>query len=111
MDVLNAFMVFIIKNVKVLRACKAVSHKVNYLMKKRFDSEPVHVDKCMKSKVKSYNDKINTNFNDSDILDNGVHYVCLSVTLVDSVVKMSRNCHPKLFLEECKYVVKEKKDD
>ena len=94
MDVLFAFMCFIIKNVKVLRACKAVCHKVNYLMKKRFDSEPVYVDKCMKSKVKSYNYKINTNFDDSDILDKGVHYVCLSVTLVDSVVKMSRNYHP-----------------
>ena len=93
MDVLNAFIFFIIKNVKVLRACKVVCHKVNYLMKKRFDSEPMYVDKCMKSKVKSYNDKINTNFNDSDILDKGVHYVCLSVTLVHSVVKMSINCH------------------
>ena len=93
MDVLNAFIFFIIKNVKVLRACKVVCHKVNYLMKKRFDSEPMYVDKCMKSKVKSYNDKINTNFNDSDILDKGVHYVCLSVTLVHSVVKMSRDCH------------------
>ena len=93
MDVLNAFIFFIIKNVKVLRACKVVCHKVNYLMKKRFDSEPMYVDECMKSKVKSYNDKINTNFNDSDILDKGVHYVCLSVTLVHSVVKMSINCH------------------
>ena len=93
MDVLNAFIFFIIKNVKVLRACKVVCHKVNYLMKKRFDSEPMYVDECMKSKVKSYNDKINTNFNDSDILDKGVHYVCLSVTLVHSVIKMSRNCH------------------
>ena len=63
-------------------------------MKKRFDSEPVYVDKCMKPKVKSYNDKINTNFNDSDILDKEVHYLCLSVTLVDSVVKTSRNYHP-----------------
>ena len=63
-------------------------------MKKRFDSEPVYVDKCMKPKVKSYNDKINTNFNDSDILDKEVHYFCLSVTLVDSVVKTSRNYHP-----------------
>ena len=63
-------------------------------MKKRSDSEPVYVDKCVKPKVKFYNDKINTNFNDSDILDKAVHYVCLSVTLVDSVVQTSRNYHP-----------------
>ena len=35
--------------------------------------------------------------------------ICLSVTLIDSVLKMGKNYHPEVFLEECKYAVKEKK--
>lgn len=32
----------------------------------------------------------------------------MSLVLVASVVKISKNCYPKVFLEECKYTVKEK---
>ena len=34
--------------------------------------------------------------------------ICLSVTLIDSVFRKGNNYYPPVFLEECKYVVKEK---
>ena len=34
--------------------------------------------------------------------------ICLSVTLIDSVFRTGNNYYPPVFLEECKYVVKEK---
>ena len=33
----------------------------------------------------------------------------MSVILIGSVSKMGKNYHPEVFLEECKYVVKEKR--
>ena len=33
----------------------------------------------------------------------------LSVMLIDSIFKTGKNYYPEVFLEECKYVVKEKK--
>ena len=39
----------------------------------------------------------------------GSQYICLSVILFDSVFRAGKNCYPKVFLEEYKYVVKEKK--
>ena len=39
----------------------------------------------------------------------GSKCICLSVILVDSVYKKDKNYYPQVFLEECKYVVKEKK--
>ena len=39
----------------------------------------------------------------------GSQYICLSVILFDSVFRTDKNCYPKVFLEEYKYVVKEKK--
>ena len=35
--------------------------------------------------------------------------VCLSVILLNSVYKKDNKYYPQVFLEECKYVVKEKK--
>ena len=36
-------------------------------IKKEFDSEPVHSDKYIKTKIKIYNNKINTNFDGNKI--------------------------------------------
>ena len=37
------------------------------------------------------------------------HCIYLSVILIDSVFKMSKNYYPQVFLEECKYIAKERK--
>ena len=36
-------------------------------------------------------------------------FICLSVILIDSVYEKDKNYYLQVFLEECKYVVKEKK--
>ena len=35
--------------------------------------------------------------------------ICLSVALIDSVYRTNKNYYPQMFLEECKFAVKEKK--
>ena len=56
-----------------------------------------------------YNGKININFQNNKIPKEGFHHICLSVTLINSVYKKDKNYYPQVFLEECKYVVKENK--
>ena len=77
--------------------------------KKEFDCEPVYNQKYLKAKIKSYNRKINTNFYNNKIPKEGSQYICLSVILIDSVFRTGENYYPQVFLEECKYVAKEKK--
>ena len=36
-------------------------------------------------------------------------YICLSVILIGSVFRTGKNYYPHVFLEECKYVVKQEK--
>ena len=38
----------------------------------------------------------------------GSQYICLSVILLDSIFRTGKNYYPKVFLEECKYFIKEK---
>ena len=39
----------------------------------------------------------------------GSQFICLSVISIDSVFRTGKNYYPQVVLEECKYVVKEKK--
>ena len=82
--------------------------KVKNSIKKEFDSEPVYNEKYLKAKIKSYNGKISTNFHDNKIPKEGSQLICLSVILINSVFRTGKNYYPRVFLEECKFVVKEK---
>ena len=82
--------------------------------KERFDSEPVYHEEYLKTKIKSYDGKVNTNKknekeNENKIPKEGVHCVCFSIILIDSAFKIDKDYYPQIFLEQCKYVVKEKK--
>ena len=72
-------------------------------------SEPVYNAKYLKTKIKSYKGKINTNFPNNKIPKEGSQCICLLVILIDSVYRTGKSYYPQKFLEEYKYTVKEKK--
>ena len=51
---------------------------------------------------------MNTNFHNNKIPKENYQYF-LSVILIDFVFRTGKNYYPQVFLEECKYVIKEKK--
>ena len=67
-----------------------------------------YIVKISKFKKKPYEGKINVHFHGDRIPKEGSHHICLSIILIDSVFKMSKNYYPQMFLKECKYIVKEK---
>ena len=77
-------------------------------IKKEFESKPAYNKKYLKTEIKSYQEKINLNFNSDKIQKQGSQCICLSVIFIDSVYRADKNYYPQVFLEECKYVVKEK---
>ena len=60
------------------------------------DSEPVYNEKYVKTKIKSYNGKINTNFHDNGLSKEDSHCIWLSLILVGTVFKMGKK---KTFLK------------
>ena len=55
---------------------------------KPFDSEPVYDNKYIKAKIKICNNRINTNFHGNKIPEENKYCTCLSVILLDFVVKI-----------------------
>ena len=65
----------------------------------------------IRAKIKSYDAKINTNFQNNEINEitkESLKFICLSVTLIDFIFKICKIYYPQVFVEECKYLVKEK---
>ena len=52
---------------------------------------------------------MNTNFHNNIIPKEGSQCICLLVILINFVLRTDKNHYPQVFLEECKYVVKEKR--
>ena len=103
------YMSFLIKDDELLEKYNKIWDKINNIIKKGFDSEPVYNEKYQETKTKSYNCVISTKFCDDRIPKEGSHCICLSVILIDSVFKIGKSCCPQDFLEECKNIVKEKR--
>ena len=65
--------------------------------------------KGLKTKIKSYDGKVNTNFRGDKLLNKGSHCICLTIMSINSVFRLGKNYYPQVFLEESKCIVKEKK--
>ena len=97
-------MTFSIKDDKLLEKYNEIWETVTNIIYKEFDSNPIYNEKYIKTKIKVYNKKVNTNFH-------GLECVCLPIILLDSVYKKDNKYYPLVFLEEYRYVVREKKID
>ena len=76
----------------------------------KFNSEPVYNNKYIKYKIKIHNDRVYTNFRYNKIPKDNEYCTCLCVILLDSIlVNSDKEYYPQIFLEECKYLVKNRK--
>ena len=75
-------------------------------MKINFERKPVYGDndKYIKTKIRMYADSIITNFYNKKMLKEKAPCNCLSIIMLDSVIKANKKYYPQTLLEECKYV-------
>ena len=56
-----------------------------------------------------YDNKVNTNFQGKETPKGDSSYKCLSLIMLDSVVKVAKKYYPQVFLEECIYIKRNNK--
>ena len=98
-------MSFKISNKQLLNKCNQIWKRVEKLLKIEFDSKPVYGndDKYIKTKIKIYNNSMFTNFQGKKMPKEKVPCKCLSIIMLDSVIKAKKKYYPQTLLEECKY--------
>ena len=100
----NATMSFIVKNKQLLKKYTKRWETIEKLVKINFESKPVlgDDDKCIKTKIKIYADNIITNFHNKKMPKEKAPCKCISILLIDSVIKTNKMYYPQTVLEECK---------
>ena len=101
----NATMSFIVKDKKLLKKYSKIWETIEGLMKITFESKPVYGEdvKYIKTKIKTYAGNIITNFHNKKIPKEKAPCKCLSIIMIDSVIKANKKYYPQTLLEECKY--------
>ena len=105
----NKTMSFKVSNNRLLKKYTEIWEKISGLIGKTFDSEPIYGDKYIKTKIKSYGDKANTNFQDKKVPKENDSYKCLSLIMLDSIIRANKKYYPQTLLEECKYEITKNK--
>ena len=98
-------MCFRINNRQLLKKYNQIWKRVEKLLKTEFDSEPVYGDndKYIKTKIKIYAGSMITNFQSKKMPKEKAPCKCLSIIMLDSVIKAKKKYYPQTLLEECKY--------
>ena len=108
----NKTMYFKVSDNKLLKKYNKIWEKVVHLMNTvEFDSDPVYgdKDKYINTKIKMYEDRVNTNFQGKKVPKENASYKCLSLIMLDSVIRVNKKYYPQTLSEECKYVIRKNK--
>ena len=90
-------MSFKVNDNRQLKRYPKVWGKVSILTNIEFDTEPVYGDddKYTKAKIKLHGDKANINISRQKIPKANASYKCLSLVMLDSVIKVSKKYYPQ----------------
>ena len=109
----NKTMSFKVSDNELLKKYKKIWERVGNLLNIEFDSEPVYgdVDKYIKTQIKTYGDKVNTNFQGQKVPKENASYKCISLIMLDSIIRVNKKYYRQTLLEECKYAIKNKMEN
>ena len=102
----NTTMSFRVNNKRHLKNQNEIREKVEKLLRIDFESKPVYGDddKYIKTKIKIYAGSVITHFQSKKMPKEKAPCKCLSIIMLDSVIKANKKYYPQTLLEECKYV-------
>ena len=96
----NKTMSFKVSDNKLLKKYNKIWERVGNLLNIEFDKEPVYggVDKYIKTKIKIYGDRVNTNFQGKKVPKENASYKCISLIVLDSAIRVNKKCYPQTLL-------------
>ena len=106
----NKTMSFKVNDNKLLKKYNKIWGKISNLLNIEFDSQLVYGDGDMYIKtIKMYGNRVSTNFQGKKLPKENASYKCLSLIMLDYVIRVNKKYYPQTVLEECKYVIRKNK--
>ena len=102
----NVTMSFRVNNKQLLKHYNKIWEKIEKLMRTDFESKFVYGDgdKYIKTKIKIYAGSTITSFHDKKLRKEKAPCKCLSIIMLDSIIKANKKYYSQTLLEECKYI-------
>ena len=97
-----------IKDENVLDKYNKIWDKIKETLSIKFHSKPVYDQTYIKAKVREFDGVIKTKFLGDEIPKENMQYTCIACITIDFVMKIGKKNYPRVYLEECKYRVKNK---
>ena len=85
-----------------------ICNKIKSILNTKFHSQPIYDDKYIKTKIKKFNNTINTLCSRDEVPKERSHYACISAICIESVLKTDKKNYPQVYLEQCKYKIKKR---
>ena len=101
----NPTMPFMANSKQLLKNYNKIWEKVGKLLKIEFESKPDYGDdgKYIRTKIRIYADSMITNSHIKKMPKEKPPCKCLSIIMLDSVIRAKKKYYPQTLLEECKY--------
>ena len=74
-------------------------NKIKSIRNVKLHSQPIYDSKYIKTKVKTFNNIINTLFSGDEIPSEKNQYACISLICIDSVLRTDQKNYPQFYLE------------
>ena len=102
-------MSFKIEDESVYLKYTEIWNKIKDILNVKFHSQPIYDDKYIKTKVKTFNNMINTLFSGDEIPKERIHHVCIAAICIDSVLRVDKKNYSQVYLEQCKYKMRKRR--
>ena len=100
-------MSFMIKDDEVWEKYKQIWDVIKIKLGIKFHSKPIYKQKYLKDIVRQFDGMIKTNFLCNRMPKENMYYTCIACITIDSVMRIDKKNHPQVYLEECKFRIKE----
>ena len=95
----NKLMYFFIDDEKLSKKYKAIWTKIEDLKNVKLNALPFYDDGYIKTNIRTYSDKVYTNFRDLNVLENDIEYESFTVISIDSLLVSDNKYYLQVYLD------------
>ena len=104
----NEFMSFRIDDEKLLEKYKPIWNKIEDLKNIELNALRIYDDIYMKTKIRTYGDKVYINFRGLNVPQDGIECESFTVISMDALVAYKKKYYRQVYLDNCRYKIAKK---
>ena len=99
----NKVMSFRMNDEKLLEKYKAIWTEIEDLKNMKLNALPVYDVRSIKTKIRTFGDKVYTSFRDLNVLEDGIECESFNIISIDSLLVYDKKYYLQVYLDNCAY--------